>query len=77
VSLFVDLAASATLARLSASSGTHPHAVQAFYTEEVERLMGGDESLRQLAEAEALQNCLTKFGELAAHRKRIATKRAP
>ena len=64
------------LARLAADSGTHPHAVRADYDDDVARLMGGDESLRELAEAEALQNCVTKYGELAAHRRRIETRPA-
>jgi hypothetical protein len=69
---FSTLGRDAILGNLAALSRTHPHAVRAFYDDEVVRLMDGDEDLRALAEGEALANCVTKFTELAKHQERMA-----
>lgn len=70
--IFYSLQLSASINNLAALSRTHPHAVRAFYDDEVARLMAGDEEMRAMAEGEALANCVTKFTELAKHQERLA-----
>lgn len=72
-----QLALERTLADLARDSGTIPHVVRAAYTEEVERLMGlfeDGKSVRDVAEAEAVAHVRKKFGELAAHRRQLASR---